>query len=400
MGRAKIFLLGCVFLLMAAMSFMAGRLSVHRNNVAPVPDPAAALADSTPQADVAVKVRPEPVAVPVVARPSSGWDEKSWQQLLALPATLSRNADLAALLEKLAAVDPQQALALAKAEGNLKLRDTLMQSVLHGWGRLAPMDAAAYAMALPNATDRDQALKSVFAGAVITDPDAAVRTANAMMQQNPGEATGYGNSMIDTLCDSGNFEMAAKLASGGGVVQQSIWMSEAYSKWALLQPQAAAQAANEITDPAVKNEALHGVIGGWAQADPAGLAGFLAQQPAGGDRGQMLGQALESWVQLDPVATAQWINANGAQLGTDLDAGIKAVATVNAADPPTAVEWANTITDGNLRSQALNDVLRNWILTDYTAAKNFIDTTTDLLPADRQQISEIIASMSAQTSAQ
>ena len=70
------------------------------------------------------------------------------------------------------------------------------------------------------------------------------------------------------------------------------------------------------------------------------------------------------------------------------------------ADPPTAVEWAGTINDANLRSQALNDVLRNWVQTDFTAAKSFFDTTPDLLPADRQQISEIITSMSAQTSTQ
>jgi hypothetical protein len=206
--------------------------------------------------------------------------------------------------------------------------------------------------------------------------------------------------MIDALSDSGNFEAAAQMAAGGDTVQQSIWMAEAYSKWALLQPQAAAQAASDIADPAAKNEALHGVIGGWAEADPAGLTGFLAQQPAGADRGQMLGQSLESWSRLDPVATAQWINANASQLGTDLDAGIKAIATVNAVDPPTAVEWAGTINNANLRSQALNDVLRNWVQTDFAAAKSFFDTTPDLLPADRQQISEIIASMSAQTSTQ
>jgi len=49
-------------------------------------------------------------------------------------------------------------------------------------------------------------------------------------------------------------------------------MAEAYSRWAEFQPQQAAQAAAGISDPAEKNLALHGIIGGWAQADSAAKA--------------------------------------------------------------------------------------------------------------------------------
>ena len=392
--------LSCCAVLLVAAGFMAGRFSVQQNATGATFGRRSALIlnDNLPVKSArATVVQVQAVVAP---SPSLDWDEKSWRRLLASPATPARNAELAAMLEKLAAVDPKKAMALAQAEGNLRLRESLIESALHGWARLAPMDAANFAIALPNPSDRNAAIKSVFAGAVFANPDDAVRMANTLMQQNPGEATSYGNSMIDALCESGNFAAAAQMAASQDSVQQSIWMAEAYSKWAVLQPEAAAQAADAIVDPAARNEALHGVIGGWSQADPAGLTEFLAQQPAGGDRGQMLGQALESWVQLDPVATAKWINDNSSQLGADLDAGMQAVATVNELNPNVAVGWAEGINDENLRSQALTDVLRNWVQTDFAAAKNYFDTTQNLLPADRRQISEIITSISSQQAAQ
>ena len=87
--------------------------------------------------------------------------------------------------------------------------------------------------------------------------------------------------MIDALCESGNFTAAAQMASGGDQTQQSIWEAEAYSKWAALQPQAAAQAANAITDPTAKSAALHGVIGGWAQSDPGLIHGLYGSTTGG-----------------------------------------------------------------------------------------------------------------------
>src|SRR5262249_761568 len=152
--------------------------------------------------------------------------------------------------------------------------------------------------------------------------------AKKICADHPDAATSYGNSAIDALCDAGNVSTALELIAGGtDDVQRSIWSAEAYSRWAALQPEQAAQAATALTDPIARTEALHGVIGGWAQADPAALTHFLAEQPVGGDRGSMLGQALQSWVRRDPEAAAAWINDREAS--SDYDQGIAAVASVN-----------------------------------------------------------------------
>lgn len=375
--------------LTGAACFFAGRFSAHQNN--PVKDPIVSTQN--------VAARIEPAVGTIAAAnqtthltPSSDWSEDAWHHLLSQPATLARNAELAAMLEKLAVTDPKRAMALAHAEDNLNFRKTLEQAALRGWARTAPMDAAGWAMTSSNASEREASLATVFAGAILSNPDEAIRVGNFLIKQNPGDAAGYGTTLIDALCNAGDFDAAAQMAgSGDGGTQRSIWMAEAYSKWALLQPEAAAQAASAIGDPAIRDDALHGIIGGWAEANPAALTEFLSELPPASDRGQMIGQGLESWVQADPVAAANWINSNASNLGSDLDAGMQAVAMLGQLQPTTATAWAENISDPQLRSQALTDILRNWIQTDPTAARNYFQTTQNLLPADRQQISQIIA---------
>ncbi len=402
--RKPIRMLGGVLILGAAC-FWGGRLSVS-----PVAGPVAGIvppnaADAPVPADVSAT---PPTAVSAAGihtrrapQTASGWDEQQWQLLSAQPGTVARNAALATMLEKLAALDPDRAMALAKGEVNLKLRNSLVQAALHGWARSSPSNAANWALALADPSAREAALTSVFAGALAVDPEAAVQVCSRVCQQDPGNAAGYGSRLIDALCEAGNFDAAAQLANqGDGAAQRSIWMAEAYSKWAELQPEQAAAAAAVISDPDMRNEALHGVAGGWAATDPAGLAKFLSLQPPGGDRGPMLGQALQNWVTQDPAAAANWINDNTSAFGPDLDQGVESVATLNTIKPDLAVNWAESIDDGRLRSAALTDILRNWVQTDFSAAQNFFEATPDLQPADRQQIAEIIAGINGPTAMQ
>lgn len=381
------------WLMVGAACFMAGRYSVSTASQADRPAAVVAAPPAT-----AAPVSHEPVAGAAKAHSAPAtppaWDENQWADLRAQPGTVARNRTLAALLEQLAAVDPQRALALAQAEVNLKLRDNLAQAVLHGWARTAPLEAANWANALDDASAREAAMSSVFAGAVAGDPAEAVRVGRLMMEQNAGEASGYGTRLIDALTEAGKFTEAAQLAATSETgVQRSIWLAEAFSKWSELQPLPAAQAANAMTDPQAKMEALHGVVGGWAATDPAGLTQFLVQLPAGDERGQMVGQALANWARVDPVAVANWMNAHTRELGSDLDQGMHSIATIGGIKPDLAVAWAENITAPELRSTALNDVLRNWVASDPAAARSYFDNTPNLLPADRQQISEILAGM-------
>ncbi len=380
-------------LALSLIGFCAGRISVPRESltqasVHPNPDVTAAVpgkpAESNPEVEP-----PRSNSLPASSTLAGRWDDSLWRELISQPGTVARNQELAALLESLAATDPLRAMSLAQQENNLKLREALVHASLRGWGSTAAGDAADWAWAHIDDSARDSAMAAVFSGAAAR-PESALQAAKKICADHPGEATGYGNSAIDALCDAGNFSTALELIAGSADdVQRSIWTAEAYSRWAALQPDQAAQAAAALTDPTARTEALQGVIGGWAQADPAALTHFLADLPAGGDRGSMLGQALQSWVRRDPVAAAAWINDREAS--PDYDEGVASVASVNILKPSQALTWAETISNPSLRSETVAEVLHGWALEDLAAAKQYFATTKNLLPEDRQRIGQIIA---------
>jgi hypothetical protein len=384
-------------MLFGAAGFFAGRLSVRQSvpgrdsptanaAVGPAANPGKSL-EAAARTGSEARVKP--------AKSPSGWDEKQWNRLLAQPGNPARNVALAAMLENLAAVDPNRAMALARAEGNLKLRDSLTQASLRGWARLSPTNAAAWAFALPDPSARETALASVFAGLVAADPNQAVSLGKMLIQHHPNEALGCGSRLIDTLCDAGNFEAAAQLAAGGDKEQRSFWLSGAYSKWAEFQPEQAAAAAAAIADPELRNEALHGIVGGWAEADPVALVRFVTNLPPETDRGSILSQALQYWVKHDGEAASQWINRH--EPGPELDEGVAAVATMESVKPDVAVGWADSIANPTLRSETLATVIRGWMTSDLPAARQYFENTDDLLPDDRQQIAEALTALSGQS---
>jgi hypothetical protein len=380
-----------VVIALCGLSFYFGRHSVPSPTTSPANAPAI-LPDQPGAADASAvpSIKPLRSAAPREnSTTMSSWEGARWQDLLSQPATVARNRALADMLEELAAADPQRALKLAQNAQNLKLRESLLHATLRGWGRTAPEDAANWALALTDENDRSAAIAAAFTGA-IARPDQATRVAEKIFAAHPGEATGYGNSLIDALCDAGNFSEATQFAGrSDDAMQHSIWMAEAYSRWSALQPEPAARNAAALSDPVARTEALHGIVGGWAEADPAGLTHFLAELPSGPDHGVMLGQALQSWVRGDPESAAAWINSRDAS--SDYDEGVAAVASVNFVKADLALNWAESISDAKLRSETIAEVLHGWVIEDPAAAKQYFAATKNLLPEDRQRIGEILA---------
>ena len=109
----------------------------------------------------------------------------------------------------------------------------------------------------------------------------------------------------------------------------------------------------------------------------------------------MLSQALQRWTKVDLKAASEWINHN--ELGAAMDEGVASVATQDYLKPDVAVSWAESVVDPKKRSETLVAVLRNWSTSDLAAMKQYFDSTTQLLPEDRQEIAGVIATLSGQT---
>jgi len=318
---------------------------------------------------------------------AEGWILR-WQAAWVEPAADARLAALIALLEELAAVDPLRALALARAESDLPLREKFLFAVLYAWARSDPGAAAAQARALPE-VDRVNAVTAVLTGAVHS-PATAVRLTEQLCRDDPARAREYGYAVIAALAQVGEYRTAVRFAeSARGVAtgeneDRLKWIQSAFSHWARQEPEYAALATLGLTDAGSRYEALLAVVADWVRIDPEGLTEFVQHLPAGADRTNTLGEALRLWVSNNPKAASAWIDR--LEPSPELDAGVTALATLPqliAVHPEVALSWAESIDNPGQRSNALTAILRQWGAADPVAARRYVEQSADLRPADR-----------------
>ena len=303
------------------------------------------------------------------------WPDR-WRIATESVSTPTRDRALAALIEQLARTDPQQALALAQAEGNWRLRDLLRNAALRGWASVAPLAAADWALTV-RPEERRSAVEAVLQGAA-ANPAEAVKTALHLCQSDPGPAGDYGHYTIAALVDAGAFKEAVQFGNQVGTDKYPFLLKSAFFQWSRNQPAEAMAAVEGIKDPLLRAQAYGEALSGWAWADAKAVASYALTLPAGATRGDAFAEALPRWVEKDPVAATEWINRQDS--GPEFDSGIVAVANHQSmvqGQPSTAMALAGNISDPSIRSHTLRAVFRQWATNDPVAAKSFIASTSN-----------------------
>lgn len=264
---------------------------------------------------------------------------------------------------------------------------------------LAPADLAAALLAahkLPDGADRDLAQRLLVARWADTDPDAAL--AFAATHKKFDQLTG------DVFQQLATTNLNSALARAQAITDPNLHyqaLRGALGVMAATDPAGALLLAAG-TDNIPRTEPLSSMIyRQWAEADPAAAAASAAQQPADNSWRSPLGQVLRSWANTDPQAAityattltdpsvqsrsvddivrrwseqdagsvAAWINTVPA--GNLRDAAAAAFASsVASTDLPTAVGWAQSISDEAARTSALQRVGRRVMWRDPTNGAN------------------------------
>jgi hypothetical protein len=190
----------------------------------------------------------------VVKSVISSWAEKdftaakAWVEGLP-PGTYRRRSAIGDLAFALAQKDPAAALSLARSlPGDDGQR--FLSGALNGWCLKDAEAAIAYAVQLP---DVGFTLVYMFDKIASKDPDKAIK----MLEKIPSEN------------------------------QQNEALRKIGLRWAISDPNAALDWANQQTDPKVKSEILQGVIGGMAQKDPERALELAQSLPANEREGRI-----------------------------------------------------------------------------------------------------------------
>ena len=280
-------------------------------------------------------------------------DSENWTATLNNLADRTPVAELAGAVSELngAAVDSPRAM--------------LRELLLARWTRLAPEDAAAWAVGLTDPVERSKAVSQVAVVWDESDSLAAVAWARSLSHED-----GRDDLLLAIAHESIRegparvIELAAELPAG---CSRDELLAQAVGNWALRDPRRAADWAQALPTEAGRARALEAVAVNWATIDAVAAAGFALENLASGkalDRAVVA--MVQRWAQRDPNSAAKWIE--GFAPG-DLQSAVADNLMANwfAGDPQGPAGWLESLHPGALRDNAIAGYARQLASVDQTA---------------------------------
>jgi len=301
----------------------------------------------------------------------------------------STDAELLGLARVMLTRSPQAALDWAQSCEDPELRRRLSLAVAQAWGEKDPASAVAWALGQKEDTLAAD-LKAVLAGAV-RQPVVAVEIGRNLLAQNSVYAGTYGAALVVALDADEQFLTAVQFANKAPADFREDWTAAAARAWAQREPREALAALDAIVDEPLRDPIFRAVVQGWPAAQPADLANYALSLPTGEQRAYALDQVMFKWSRQDPAGLANWL-ANIPR-GVNYDAGaffIVTEAKPTNLSPATAMSWAESIGDHDMRLSSFEQVLAQWGQADPMAARNYVQQAHGLDVAERAQLLQSI----------
>lgn len=303
----------------------------------------------------------------------------------------SRSSTIRNLLKQLANTDPLAALELTDSISSLRDAERARTDILKVWANREPMAALAWAdthLADVPSNLRSSQMRAIMQGFAKSNPKAAFSYANGLSEATPADMR-YKNRLLGAVIET-------QIQSGGlADVQTTIALlpdgptkehlqRELVDEWAAFDPDAAAAYVQSLGD-AANTQLKTTLISEWAENDPAAAAAWLStlstEDPA---YGRATTEITREWTRYDLTASSEWLNSLPAS--PELDRAV-ATYTYRAAqeDPPTAMSWAESISNDRMRSKMMEQVAANWKTEDPQSFTNYLDKS-DLSEKEREQL--------------
>lgn len=280
-------------------------------------------------------------------------------------------SDAGAIMAALAATDPARAVAWLNDPGNKIARQPWMGHrlaavIAEHWARQDPDAALAWAAGLPG-DQRLGAYSGIIENTLESDP---ARAAAVAMELDPADRPKLLGQIAEAWARQSPAEAVAWADSLGGKERVGA-LHEALSGWALAAPAEAAAFLDQL--PARERpEHVFGVARNWSRQAPAAAALWLGNQPESEGKAEAMGHVMWHWTTADPEAAAGWLGQQPA--GESYDMGVAGLAKAAAHaydDPETAVHWAATIENEQLRGRMTEHTMERWLQQNPEAARTW-----------------------------
>lgn len=252
-------------------------------------------------------------------------------------------------------------------------------------GEKKPGEAFAWAQSLTDPAERSTALEEVFWSMSESDPDMAARELAKV--NDPALLESVGSAIAEELAakdPSRAVQWAASLPAGPA---RSEAMAGALAGWAVNDPQAA-YAYLQANDRS-NGEALEWVFEEWAAKKPQDAANAIAGITDAAARERAVSGLVNGWLyEEDTQGVEQWVD----QLPAGRERDMASVAIVDALsfdEPQPAWERALTISDPQLRQEAVLSAFSGLVDSDASAARAALNAP-QLSDEDRQLLQPMV----------
>ena len=257
------------------------------------------------------------------------------------------------------------------AEPNERQRDTALGGIANAWMKKDPAAAIAFISGIKDSDVKEKVYAGCFTEANGGQKEArqtlvllesfppeerALAFAAAMDRHGPPRPGDISLSGSDRPAPESAGAMLAKLPASENLTRATTINA---IHWGQLDPGAALEWADQLTDPAARQAAFGGTFEGWAYHDPFAAADWITRRKPGPER---------------DAAT------------------LPVVRKLAESDPASAWEWAGSIGDADLQMQARSASLQAWSKADPAAAQAAYQKVAPKLPrAAAAKLSECLS---------
>ena len=320
------------------------------------------------------------------------------------PNPLKRQLAFARLLESLT---PENAEAIRDQMREGRAGGDQWRLFQYAWGAIDPTGAMAAAEAIEDEGRRNGAVGMALSGWASADPASAIdwlskmepgdnktrmesELINGLADNNINTATNY----VLELMNAGNTRasqymetVASEQLRKGGHLSAALWaeqlpdgavkgaaMDRVASVYVSRDPQAAAAWAQQFATADYASRVIEEVGDEWAERDPVASVNWLESLADGKGKSEGMYSALGEWVRRDPEAASQYlVDMPASEMKDSAVSGF--VRRLAWDDPQSAVAWADTISQENVRVETLKRAGQAWVTRDRNAAVEWLKTS-------------------------
>jgi len=286
---------------------------------------------------------------------ASVWGKRHPQAALAFSGLSSKERFywVNGVMNAWAEADPVGAAIACKNLSAGRDRNAAAMHVADQWKRQNLKAAADFVFNIPSGDEKDSFDGDTIMAGVMgtwteTDVPCALDWLKTLPDGSRKDTAAHAALVVMTTSDiSAAKEFLAELS----IEQIRRSVNSLAGRWAVDSPFEAGEWAASLQDEKAQINALKGVMGYWAQTDPAGAAQWLEKQPTGAMRDKST-QSLASMI--------------------------------NELNPNQGMKLAASIGDTKLRARVLRSIATNWLIREPAAATRWIQNAPDISPDLRE----------------